>query len=137
MPKCFAAIPPFFGDQRVDTFIETSPLFELSQWWHLFILVAAIVVCILFTIAIAIRDWSDQKLGVIAAGFFLRISILAVILFFFLNFEKRRAQVSVNDSRLSVILDNSLSMNLPSDDSTDSATRFETAVADILDSELC
>ncbi len=136
MPKCFAAIPPFFGDQRVDTFIETSPLFELSQWWHLFILVAAIVVCILFTIAIAIRDWSDQKLGVIAAGFFLRISILAVILFFFLNFEKRRAQVSVNDSRLSVILDNSLSMNLPSDDSTDSATRFETAVADILDSEL-
>lgn len=136
MPKCFAVMPPLFGDQRIDTFIETAPLLELSQWWHLFILVAAIVVCILFTISIAIRDWSDQKLGVIAAGFFMRISILAVILFFFLNFEKRRAQVSVIDSRLSVILDNSLSMNLPSDDSTDSATRFETAVANIVDSEL-
>ena len=142
MLDCFSSIPVFFnahslfGAQRVDTFIEPSPLLELSQWWHLFLLAAAIVTCILFTIAIAIRDWSDQKLGVIAAGFFMRISILAVIVLFFLNFEKRRAQVSVKESRLSVILDNSLSMNLPSDDATDSVTRFENAVTDILDSEL-
>lgn len=125
-----------FAAQRVDTFVETAPLFELNQWWHLLILLAAVLACLALTVGMAIRDWSDQRMGVIAAGIVLRVSILAIIFCFFLNFEKRRAQVTVKSSRLSVILDTSLSMNLAADDSSDSSTRLSSAIESILDQEL-
>ena len=115
-----------FAVDSVRSSIDPNPLLPMTHWWQLMVALLAAATMLVTAILLGLRDRKDQPPGVSAGLLLFRLSLLAIAILAFCNFEKRQVQVSVEPSTVAVILDNSLSMNLESD-SDRLLTRFEFA----------
>ncbi|RMF41328.1 MAG: hypothetical protein D6753_09795, partial [Planctomycetota bacterium] len=103
--------------------------FEL--WWHWLLLGVACVVVTGFVVAWYRRDAVEQARPVGWALTLLRIAALAGLLLFFLQLEKRFEERVVRDSKVAILVDTSISMSLPADQSAEgtmTATRADEAL---------
>ena len=100
------------GQSDVRTFLELVPQFPIGEWWQLLILLASIGL-ILAYVAIAYRaDCVELPRGLAALLTTMRILAFLGILIFFLNPEKHSETRIAKSSRVSILVDTSLSMGL-------------------------
>ncbi len=103
---------------------EWTRLQSLDQWWHVFALLACILVLVSYVVLWYRKDWVELPRALGVALLILRLAAFLGIFFFFLDLQKRTEQKTIRPSRLAVLVDTSLSMSLPeNNDSTASTDR--------------
>ncbi len=93
----------------------------LDQWWHWIVLLLVIGCIATYTILWYRRDWIELPRSLGWALLLLRLSALCGIVIFFFDLQKRSEQRIVRPSRLAILVDTSLSMSLPMDNSANAA----------------
>lgn len=103
----------------------------LDQWWHWIVLILVIACITTYTILWYRRDWIELPRSLGWALLLLRLTALCGIVIFFFDLQKRSEQRIVRPSRLAILVDTSLSMSLPMDNSTTNAepkSRMESVI---------
>lgn len=127
---CFAA----FENKVV---LQFSRLELMDQWWHWLVLMAIVGLVIAYVAYWYRRDWTELPRPLGIALLALRLTALLGVLIFFLDLQKRTEQQLVRPSRLAVLIDTSLSMDLPPDESVRSAgSRSDEVIAMLSDTKV-
>lgn len=103
----------------------------MDQWWHWIILVLTLIAIATYTIVWYRRDWIELPRSLGWALLLLRLTAFCGIVVFFFDLQKRSEQRVVRPSRLAILVDTSLSMSLPIDNSPTSVvpkSRIESVV---------
>ncbi len=101
-----------FAQNEIQTFYELVPMVPLSQWWHLLLALIIGIVLIGYIVMMYRADSVELPTGLTFLLTSLRILAFAGLVIFVLNPEKRSETRVVKTSRVSVLVDTSLSMGL-------------------------
>ncbi|QDU93146.1 vWA domain-containing protein [Lignipirellula cremea] len=124
------------ADAASNATINFSRLAEFTEWWHWVLLLFASVAIVGLIGMMYVLDSRELSSGATVLLLSLRVFALLGLLLFFLDLEKRTEHRLVKDSRVVVMLDNSLSMGLRDTESLDSkgaASRSEELARSIAD----
>ncbi len=127
-------IPQLLAQSSVRSYLEFEPLFPMSEWWQLLVVVLFGVASVALIIFMYLRDSVELSAGVTTTLVVLRLLAFVGMLAFFLNPTLRTERKIVKSSRLPVLVDTSLSMGLRDTDATSvpaAASRIEQVVAEI------
>ncbi len=86
---------------------EWTRLQSLDQWWHVFALLACILVLVSYVVLWYRKDWVELPRALGVALLILRLAAFLGIFFFFLDLQKRTEQKTIRPSRLAVLVDTS------------------------------
>lgn len=103
---------PLFAAGGVQTSYELAPLVPLTEWWHWLLMLA---ICGAGVAIVAVVYWFDrieQPWGLSLLLLSLRLTALALLILCFFNPQKRTERRIVKNSRVSLLVDTSLSMGL-------------------------
>lgn len=126
---------PLLADAEARVVFQFSRLETLDQWWHWLALFVLAILLLSYIWHWYRRDWVEIPKALGWTLLLLRLAAFLGILFYFMNLEKRTEQKIVRPSRVAVLVDSSLSMNLPNDwlpAATAEPTRIERVVASLL-----
>ncbi len=117
------------SDTRV--FYQWMRLELLDQWWHWIVLLLVIGCITTYTVVWYRRDWIELPRSLGWALLLLRLVALVGIAIFFFDLQKRSEQRVVRPSRMAILVDTSLSMSLPMDNSAntgESKSRMDSVI---------
>jgi von Willebrand factor type A domain len=97
---------------RARTYFETNPLWPVDEWWHALVGLLAVGAIVAFAITMYRREHSSVPRSIWIALTGLRLAILVALIVFFLNIEQRTEKQVVQNSRVAILVDTSLSMGL-------------------------
>lgn len=100
------------GDSQVRTFVELAPLFPITQTWQLLLLAAVVMAMLLFAVLVYLRDTVELLKGTATLLTTLRIFVVIGLVLFFINPQRRTEKRLIKESRVSILVDTSLSMGL-------------------------
>lgn len=107
-----APLSPLVADATYRTTYEWARLQSFSDWWQVPLLVISCLAILAFVIWMYRRDSVELRPGVGLVLLALRVLALVGVLAYFMELEQRSEQKVVNNSRVLVIADTSLSMGL-------------------------
>ncbi len=100
------------AQNEIRTFYELMPMVPLTQWWHLLLIILVGLVLIGYIVMMYRADSRELPSGLTFLLSALRIIAFVALVLFILNPEKRSETRVVKTSRMSVLVDTSLSMGL-------------------------
>lgn len=116
-------------DSRV--FYQWMRIEQMDQWIHWFGLGCVLLLLISYIVFWYRRDWKELPKGVGWTLLLLRLLAIGGILFFFLDLQKRSEKEVVRASKLAVLVDTSLSMTMPQEDSINPTEIIDTSASRI------
>ncbi len=127
-----ANFPPWLlaqEDSRV--FYQWMRVEQMDQWIHWFGLGCILLLIISYVVFWYRRDWKELPRGIGWTLLMLRLLAILGILVFFLDLQKRTEKQVTRSSKLAVLVDTSLSMTMPQEDSTGSDEILDPAASRI------
>jgi hypothetical protein len=115
----------------IRTFYQLQPVFPVGQWWQIGLLIAGGVAMAAWAVWVYRKDSVDLNPASTFLLTSLRLLAIAVMMLFVINPGQRSETRIVKPSRLSILIDNSLSMGLldsVSDGSADRQIRYQQLV---------
>ena len=100
------------AQNEIRTFYELMPMVPLTQWWHLLLAILVAIILIGYIVLMYRADSRELPSGLTFLLSALRIFAFCTLVLFILNPEKRSETRIVKTSRVSVLVDTSLSMGL-------------------------
>ncbi|MFM8570723.1 MAG: VWA domain-containing protein, partial [Pirellula sp.] len=101
------------AQQDVRVYYQWMRLEQLDQWHHWFLLVVCLAAIISWVVYWYRKDWEELPKSLGYTLLILRILALLGILIFFLDLQKRSERRDVRSSKVAVMVDTSLSMTMP------------------------
>jgi len=101
------------GQQDVRVYYQWMRLEQLDQWHHWFFLVACLAAVVSWVVYWYRKDWQELPKTLGYALLILRLTALLGILIFFMDLQKRSERRDVRSSKVAVMVDTSLSMTMP------------------------
>ncbi len=105
------------AQQDTRIFYQFVRLEQLDQWHHWFLLACCVIAIVSWVVYWYRKDWQELPKVIGYALLVLRLTALLGILIFFLDLQKRSEQRVTRASKVAVLVDTSLSMTMPVDDS--------------------
>jgi hypothetical protein len=112
-------------DTRV--FYQFMRLEQLDQWHHWFFMACIVLAIASWVVYWYRKDWDELPRMVGYALLVLRLTALLGILIFFLDLQKRSERRDTRASKVAVLVDTSLSMTMPIDDTPSSSANLATS----------
>ena len=101
------------GQQDVRVYYQWMRLEQLDQWHHWFFLVVCLAAIVSWVVYWYRKDWHELPKTLGYALLILRLTALLGILIFFMDLQKRSERRDVRSSKVAVMVDTSLSMTMP------------------------
>ena len=111
-----------FAQEDMRVFYQWMRIEQMDQWLHWFILAVCLVGLVSYVVYWYRKDWVELPKSIGWTLLTLRLLALLGLLIFFFDLQKRTEQRVTRASRLSVLVDTSLSMSMPQQDDISSAT---------------
>lgn len=105
--------PWALAQQDVRVYYQWMRLEQLDQWHHWFLLVLCLAAIISWVVFWYRKDWHELPKSLGYALLILRLTALFGILIFFMDLQKRSERRDVRPSKVAVMVDTSLSMTMP------------------------
>ncbi|MFM7932589.1 MAG: hypothetical protein ACKO9Q_33130, partial [Pirellula sp.] len=97
----------------VRVYYQWMRLEQLDQWHHWFLLALCLVAIISWVVYWYRKDWEELPKSLGYALLILRLTALIGIFIFFMDLQKRSERRDVRSSKVAVMVDTSLSMTMP------------------------
>ncbi|MEI8210614.1 MAG: hypothetical protein WCI02_00555 [Planctomycetota bacterium] len=107
----------FLAQDDVRVYYQWMRMDQLDQWHHWFLLICCVLGIASWVVYWYRKDWEELPKSIGYALLILRLTALIGILIFFFDLQKRSERRDVRSSRVAVLVDTSLSMTMPVDDS--------------------
>jgi uncharacterized membrane protein len=117
------------GQQDVRVYYQWMRLEQLDQWHHWFFLVACLAAIVSWVVYWYRKDWQELPKTLGYALLILRLTALLGILIFFMDLQKRSERRDVRSSKVAVMVDTSLSMTMPLDETPGGDTSGPSRIA--------
>ena len=111
-----------FAQEDMRVFYQWMRIEQMDQWLHWFVLAICLVGLVSYVVYWYRKDWVELPKSIGWTLLTLRLLAMIGILIFFFDLQKRTEQRVTRASRLSVLVDTSLSMSMPQQDDTASAS---------------
>jgi len=105
-------VPTILADTISNERISLARLGDFTEWWHWLLLIAVSIFVAAFIAFMYFVDSRELSWGMSILLLSLRIFAFVGLLLFFLDMEKRTEHEIIQNSRVLLLLDNSLSMDL-------------------------
>ncbi len=115
--------PQLLAQSQVQTYWRLNRLYALPEGWHWFALAALTLAVLGYIFLMYRRDGGELPRGVKWSLVLLRVSVIAALVFFFLDIEKGAERQHVKNSRVLLVADTSLSMATPDVGDTSATTK--------------
>ncbi len=109
-----------FAQEDMRVFYQWMRIEQMDQWIHWFVLSCCLIGLVSYVVFWYRRDWVELPKRIGWTLLTLRLLAMLGILIFFFDLQKRTEQRVTRASRLSVLVDTSLSMSMPQLDDTSS-----------------
>ena len=103
-------------ESSIRIFYELQPAFPLAEGWQFFAVLLPVLAVTIFVVWLSLRDSRKLPRGIATALIFLRLIAMVGLVVYLLNPSQRNETRVIKESRLSVLIDTSLSMGLVSGD---------------------
>ena len=111
MQRCFD-LSSWLAQNEIRTFYDWAPMVPLVEWWHLLLALVAGLMLVGYILLMYRADSAELPMGLRFLLTALRIVAFTALVFFVLGPEKRSETRIVKTSRISLLVDTSLSMGL-------------------------
>lgn len=101
------------AQQDTRVYYQWMRLEQLDQWHHWFLLALCLLAIIAWVVYWYRKDWEELPKSLGYALLILRLTALLGILIFFMDLQKRSERRDVRSSKVAVLVDTSLSMTMP------------------------
>lgn len=105
--------PWLLAQEDVRVYYQWMRLEQLDQWHHWFLLALCLVAIISWVVYWYRKDWEELPKSLGYALLILRLTALIGIFIFFMDLQKRSERRDVRSSKVAVMVDTSLSMTMP------------------------
>ncbi|MFN6300846.1 MAG: hypothetical protein ACK42H_01500 [Planctomycetota bacterium] len=105
--------PWVLAQDDVRVYYQWMRLEQLDQWHHWFLLALCLVAIISWVVYWYRKDWEELPKSLGYALLILRLTALIGIFIFFMDLQKRSERRDVRSSKVAVMVDTSLSMTMP------------------------
>ncbi len=111
-----------FAQEDMRVFYQWMRIEQMDQWIHWFGLACCLIGLVSYVVYWYRKDWVELPKSIGWTLLTLRLLAIVGILIFFFDLQKRTEQRMTRASRLSVLVDTSLSMTMPQQDETSNSS---------------
>lgn len=115
------------------TYYDFARAQMLTDWWQWMVLLVVCVVIVALVIAMYVIDSRELPRGVAITLTGLRLFALAGLFFFFLQLEQRTTQTLVKNSRMHLLIDTSLSMEMKDREDDDESSELTSRISRVVE----
>ncbi len=126
------AFPQLLADTQVRTFFETVPLIPVTETWHFLLAIASCLCAFAFIVWMYRRDTHELPAGTATLLTCLRIFTVLALILFFVNPQQRSEKQLIKNSRVSILVDTSLSMGLHDTKETNSTAIRQRRIQEVI-----